>query len=46
MERLNKQMKDFNKDFYKNKNSEAPAAPAAPATPQAAPAPAAPQAPQ
>jgi hypothetical protein len=42
MEKLNKQMKDFNKDFYKNKDS---AAPAAPATPKAAPAPA-PQPPQ
>jgi hypothetical protein len=37
MEKLNKQMKDFNKDFYKNKDSAAPAAPAAP---KAAPAPA------
>ena len=46
MERLNNQMKDFNKDLYKDKDSKAPAAPAIPATPKAAPAPAAPQTPQ
>jgi hypothetical protein len=48
MEKLNKQMKDFNKEFYKDRGTEAPRAPSAapaPGIPQSAPAPA-PQAPQ
>lgn len=46
MQKMKDQMKEFDKDFYKDKSSGAPAAPAPPATPQAAPAPAAPQPPQ
>ncbi|HEV2577712.1 MAG TPA: hypothetical protein VGU25_10915 [Acidobacteriaceae bacterium] len=45
MEKLNKQMKDFEKDFYKDKDKDL-TAPAAPPTPQAAPAPAPPQPPE
>jgi alcohol dehydrogenase class IV len=45
MERLHQRMKDFDKQFYKDKGAEAPKPPAAPA-PKAAPAPAAPQTPQ
>ena len=39
MEKLNKRMKDFEKDFDKSKGLQAPAAPVEPATPQALPAP-------
>lgn len=43
MEKLNKQMKDLNKDFNKDKEGYAPAAPRAPAAPEPAPAPEPPQ---
>jgi hypothetical protein len=43
MEELNMQMKELNKEFYKDKDSEAPVAPSPSPTPQATPAPAPPQ---